>query len=232
MTQAISKPRIVVGTYRGAAIASVIIALWFLNLLIAFQIPVNFSSPLTYCLIFIQAHLFTGLFITAHDSMHGTISRNSRLNGFFGQLCSLLYAFFYLPKLKRLHHLHHDEVVGEDDPDYHDGSFISWYFKFFSNYVTWVNFLGYAIAFNLLKLFIPVENLLLFWILPAFISTFQLFFFGTYQPHKKEHHHLPHAASSQRKNHVLAFISCYFFGYHHEHHENPAVPWWQLYKMK
>lgn len=232
MAKAISKPKILVGTYRGAVIATVIVSCWFLNLYFAFRSNVDFASLQTYFLILLQAHLFTGLFITAHDAMHGTVSRNSRINGFFGQLCSFLYAFFYLPKLTRLHHLHHKDVVGEDDPDYHDGGFISWYFKFFSNYVGWANFLGYAIAFNVFKLFVPSQNLLLFWILPAFISTFQLFYFGTYQPHKKEHHHLPHAAASQSKNHLRAFFSCYFFGYHHEHHEHPSIPWWQLYKMK
>ncbi|RZL43682.1 MAG: fatty acid desaturase, partial [Pedobacter sp.] len=28
------------------------------------------------------------------------------------------------------------------------------------------------------------------------------------------------------------FITCYFFGYHLEHHQKPATPWWQLYKSK
>ncbi len=232
MTSSTQKPKITVGTYKGAIIALFITLLWFLNLSFSFRTTVDFSAPLTYFFIFAQAHLFTGLFITAHDSMHGTISRNSNINRFFGQLCSFLYACFYLPKLSKLHHLHHSEVVGEEDPDYHNGNFIAWYFRFFRNYVGWINFLGYALAFNLLKFFFPIENLLLYWILPAFISTFQLFFFGTYQPHKKEHHHLPHAAGSQDKNHFFAFFTCYFFGYHHEHHEYPSVPWWQLYKMK
>jgi beta-carotene ketolase (CrtW type) len=27
-------------------------------------------------------------------------------------------------------------------------------------------------------------------------------------------------------------ISCYFFGYHFEHHESPQTPWWRLYQSK
>jgi beta-carotene/zeaxanthin 4-ketolase len=26
--------------------------------------------------------------------------------------------------------------------------------------------------------------------------------------------------------------SCYFFGYHWEHHHSPATPWWELWKVK
>jgi beta-carotene ketolase (CrtW type) len=27
-------------------------------------------------------------------------------------------------------------------------------------------------------------------------------------------------------------MSCWFFGYHWEHHEHPRLPWWQLYSTK
>jgi fatty acid desaturase len=27
-------------------------------------------------------------------------------------------------------------------------------------------------------------------------------------------------------------LTCYFFGYHWEHHEAPGIPWWQLYLTK
>jgi len=73
----------------------------------------------------------------------------------------------------------------------------------------------------------------LFWIIPSVLATFQLFFFGTYLPHSGEHESdNRHKSSTQSKNHIWAFLSCYFFGYHYEHHEKPYVPWWQLYKEK
>jgi beta-carotene ketolase (CrtW type) len=31
---------------------------------------------------------------------------------------------------------------------------------------------------------------------------------------------------------VWAFVSCYFFGYHYEHHDSPATPWWLLWRVK
>lgn len=218
--------------YRGLFVGLTIVLCWFLLLSISLNMELDFSSPLTYLILLLQTHLFTGLFITAHDSMHGTVCSNKGWNSLMGYLTCFLYAFFFLPKLKRLHFKHHDEVVGEEDPDYFDGNFFQWYFDFFRNYVSWSNFLLYAIVFNVLKLFLPTPNLLFFWILPALLSTFQLFYFGTYLPHRNENHHLPHSAGSQSKNHVLAFLSCYFFGYHQEHHEAPSVPWWQLYLLK
>lgn len=88
-----------------------------------------------------------------------------------------------------------------------------------------------AVLFNILKMWIPQANLLLFWVVPSLLSTLQLFYFGTYQPHKGEHDN-KYFARSQAKNHVLAFFSCYFFGYHYEHHDSPATPWWMLWKNR
>jgi beta-carotene ketolase (CrtW type) len=41
-----------------------------------------------------------------------------------------------------------------------------------------------------------------------------------------------HRARTQKRNHLKAMLTCYFFGYHHEHHLFPRVPWWQLYQTK
>jgi fatty acid desaturase len=27
-------------------------------------------------------------------------------------------------------------------------------------------------------------------------------------------------------------LTCYFFGYHLEHHQYPTLPWWRLYQKK
>jgi beta-carotene ketolase (CrtW type) len=100
-------------------------------------------------------------------------------------------------------------------------------------YISWQQILLMAITFNLLKLIFPVENLILLWMLPAVLATFQLFYFGTYLPHKGNHSTSnKHFSNSQRKNHLVAFITCYFFGYHYEHHDSPGTPWWRLYKVK
>jgi beta-carotene ketolase (CrtW type) len=117
------------------------------------------------------------------------------------------------------------------DPDYHNGNFLSWYVTFIKNYLSVWQVVFMAMLFNVLKLCIPQQNLLLFWVLPSLMSTMQLFYFGTYLPHQGEHSNR-HQSRSQGKNHVVAFFSCYFFGYHYEHHDSPATPWWLLWKMK
>lgn len=44
-----------------------------------------------------------------------------------------------------------------------------------------------AVAFNILKIWFDEFSIIMFWVVPAFLGTFQLFFFGTYLPHKYPH---------------------------------------------
>ncbi len=218
--------------YQGVWISLLIIFLWNFNLYIGLQLEINYWSPIPYLLFLLQIHLYTGLFITAHDAMHHSLApKNKKLNDTIGRICTFLYAFFSYRRLFEEHHEHHRYVHTDKDPDYYDGSFWKWYFQFVKHYVNLWQLLGYAISFNVLKLFLPVENLLIFWIIPAILSTFQLFYFGTYIPHKGEHDN-KHHSRSQAQNHLWAFLTCYFFGYHYEHHEKPNVPWWKLWKVK
>lgn len=216
--------------FKGLWIGLVIILIWFLSIVALLNYPITNNYFLILLFILVQTHLYTGLFITAHDAIHGVVlPQNKPLNYAIGFFCATLFAFNFYPKLERKHHHHHQFVVSEADPDYHTGGFWSWYFKFLMEYVTLWQILAMAITYNLLKLVFPIENLILFWMLPAVLSTFQLFYFGTYIPHRGEH--MPndiYKARSQKLNHFLAFISCYFFGYHHEHHSQPYLPWWQL----
>ena len=88
--------------------------------------------------------------------------------------------------------------------------------------------------FNLGLLFFSEIQLIVLWIIPSILATFQLFYFGTYLPHQ-----LPHTTEmgiyksrTLKKNHLWAMLSCYFFGYHYEHHASPQTPWWKLYQTK
>ena len=176
-------------------------------------------------------HLYTGLFITAHDAMHGTVSSSPKVNFFIGQLCTALYAAFSFDKLYKKHHEHHRHVHSENDPDYYQGNFVSWYIHFMKEYLSIWQILIMALVFNVLKLWVDEINLVLFWVIPSLLSTLQLFYFGTWLPHHGEHDNL-HQSRSQNKNHFMAFLSCYFFGYHYEHHDAPGLPWWLLWKAK
>jgi beta-carotene ketolase (CrtW type) len=217
---------------KGALIAVSIIILWFLSLALLLTWDLDYLHPLFLLGILIQTHLYTGLFITAHDAMHGVVSRNKAINNALGWFCAILFSYNFYSRLYPKHHMHHRFVATDQDPDYHASHrFFPWYMSFITAYVNGWQILLMAVTFNLLKLVYPTENLIFFWMLPAVLSTFQLFYFGTYLPHKGEHSN-KHHAGSQRLNHVWAFLSCYFFGYHFEHHDSPGTPWWRLWRVK
>jgi beta-carotene/zeaxanthin 4-ketolase len=221
----------------GILIAIFIISAWLVHLAFSLiYLEVNFLDPFFYLNIFIQTYLFTGLFITAHDSMHGTLSKNKKLNKLIGQLSTFLFACMSYNKLIKNHMNHHRYPGTENDPDFSSftQNFFIWWGKFLWRYTTILQIILMGIIFNILKIWFEEINIFMFWVLPALLSTFQLFFFGTYLPHRKPHieNMVPHNARSQKKNHLWAMLSCYFFGYHFEHHENPGIPWWQLYRTK
>lgn len=216
--------------YRGVVIATTVLFFWAVSLGIGFYFPLDLSNPFTLLHVLIQTHLFTGLFITAHDAMHGTVAPHRPvLNRFYGRLSLLLFAFNSWSRLLPAHHQHHRNPASESDPDYGPPSFLPWFFRFITYYVRWYQILWMAILFNLAAIWIPKPNMVVFYVIPSILSLLQLFYFGTYLPHCGYHDQDNiHRARSQPKNHLWAFVTCYFFGYHQEHHEQPAVPWWRL----
>lgn len=220
---------------KGIGLALLIIGTW-LGLLVFLLLrpdPWAWWTPLAMAG---QTFLYTGLFITAHDAMHGTISpRFKGINNFLGALAVGLYALFSIGRLKRAHHDHHDHPATADDPDFHDGDHdhpLAWYLRFMIHYVSFWQILGMAAVFNLLLYAVGLDlaNLLLFWIAPALLSTVQLFYFGTYLPHRRppQGYANAHRASSNDFSPLISFLTCYHFGYHWEHHERPDLPWWAL----
>lgn len=220
---------------KGIVAAGAVLALWFGSLAYLLPYPLSYSDPLVYIFVLVQTHLYTGVFITAHDAIHGVVApERPGLNKFVGWLSASLFAFNNYKVLSSKHHLHHQHSGTFHDPDYHEGNpnFFFWYFSFLKEYISWKQILFMAVTYNLLKLLFPWENLVVFWMLPAILSTFQLFFFGTFMPHRGVHHNPPLNARSQTLNHVRAFFTCYFFGYHLEHHAYPYLPWWRLPKAR
>jgi len=183
-----------------------------------------------------QTFLYTGLFITAHDAMHGSIfPRIPKINHGIGSFATLAYGLFSYKELLRKHHLHHRYPGSDRDPDFHDGKHknpLLWYLHFMHGYASWKQILGLILIFNLANYSLPVSegNLLLFWVIPPILSSVQLFYFGTYLPHREPRvgYRNPHRAQSSSFPVFWSFITCYHFGYHLEHHKYPHVPWWQL----
>jgi len=179
--------------------------------------------------------LYVGLFIIAHDCMHGSLVPFAPAwNRWIGRICLFLYAGFSFDALNPKHHLHHRHSGTDGDPDFHDEhphAFWPWYVKFFSEYFTGREFIAIALI-NLfyLALGASIVNVLVFWALPAVLSSLQLFTFGTYLPHKPANPAFSdrHNARSNDYPWWLSLLTCFHFGYHHEHHLYPGVPWWRL----
>lgn len=216
----------------GVIIACVIVASWFGSLIFLLSMTFSWSNPLIYLGVLVQMHLYTGLFITSHDAMHGVVSTNRKVNTVIGWFTALLFSFNFYSRLFPKHHEHHRFVATDKDPDYHTSdNFFKWYYSFITQYLSIWQFVLMAITFNILKIYFPTINLIMFWMIPAVLSTFQLFYFGTYLPHMGESDNKYHSTTLS-KNHLLAFLSCYFFGYHYEHHDSPGTPWWRLWRVK
>ncbi len=198
----------------------------------------SLNAPWLIVWIVLNCWMFTGLFITAHDSMHNSICPNDpTLNRLLGQMSLLLYAGLSYDKLLAGHRLHHQHTATQEDPDYltHDSdseAFLSsrWYLSFLRSYLTWHPFGWMAFWFTLFDrgLQVSVPAMLLCWILPQVLSTLQLFYFGTYLPHKGIFSEGTFPARSNDYPHWLSLLTCFHFGYHAEHHDHPYIPWWYL----
>jgi beta-carotene ketolase (CrtW type) len=180
--------------------------------------------------------LDVGLFIVAHDCMHGSLAPGRpRLNRWIGRAALALYAGFSYDRLLPKHFDHHRRPGTAEDPDFsadHPRHFWRWYWAFFRQYFgvrEWL-ILTALVAFYVLVLRAPYPNLLLFWALPAILSSLQLFLFGTYLPHRADESpfHDHHNARSNDYGRLVSLLTCFHFGYHHEHHRSPGTPWWRL----
>ena len=221
----------------GFALGALIVVAWALTLAFALASPAAWLPlPLWLPLIALRTWLHTGLFIVAHDAMHGTVAPGRpRLNAALGALAVGLYALFPYGVLLREHRRHHAHPASADDPDYHDGAhatFGRWYLRFIGHYLRWPQIVGHALIFNALQHLAHVSQwrLLALWVLPALASTAQLFYFGTFLPHRAPPGGYvdAHRATSNDYMPALSLLTCFHFGYHWEHHEWPSVPWWAL----
>lgn len=223
----------------GLAIAAALIAAWLSIHVygIFFWHWTAASVPLAILLIAVQTWLSTGLFIVAHDAMHGTLAPGRpRLNRMVGTTCLALYASLSFRALLPKHMAHHRHVGSANDPDFNaddPSRILPWFLRFFVGYYTHAQIvritvmaLVYIFAFGA-----PLGNIVVFWAIPALLALVQLFVFGTYLPHRHEDEPFPddHRARSTTLSPALSLLSCFHFGgYHHEHHLYPGTPWWQL----
>jgi beta-carotene ketolase (CrtW type) len=228
----------------GGAIAGGILSLWAGSLVPLLGLPLDrWPGWLIVIAILGRTFLHTGLFIVAHDAMHRSLMpRHPRLNTLIGRIAVWLYAFLPYESCRANHWRHHRYPAQGGDPDFHDGDShpVYWYLAFIRAYlprwqlvrfVIWggVFFLTLDALVNILP-----ANLVIVWLLPLVLSSMQLFFFGTYLPHRPQTQPAGSLASSRGSIRSLpcpiwwSFLTCYHFGYHWEHHTYPNLPWYRL----
>ena len=221
----------------GYALAAGIIAAWSI-----IHFGGIFAFPLTgwgwaaaVPVVLLQAWLSTGLFITAHDCMHGSFSAEPRLNRAVGRTTLMMYAAIDYDRLLPNHFAHHRHVGTADDPDFDAANPtrpLPWLRHFFRGYYTHMQLLRIVVILSVYQLLgASLLNILVFWAVPALLALGQLFYFGTFLPHRHEDEPFAdrHNARSNRFSPALSVLTCFNFGgYHHEHHLHPHVPWWRL----
>ncbi len=228
-----------ISSYMGVFIAVLIILSWGSHLAWMFHhVALSPTNGWMYLHILIQAWLYTGLFITGHDAMHGGVSKNKVVNNTLGTIATFLFAAMSYKRLRKNHGLHHKAPATASDPDFYvkSQSFWRWWGIFMWRYMTIFQIIIMAVVYNLFIHILGFGEVktLVYWALPAILGTLQLFYFGVYWPHRLPHepHMMPHRARTQKKNHLWAMISCYFFGYHFEHHQDQNIQWWKLHTTK
>lgn len=207
--------------------------------LIIFDLTVA-TLPLAIVMAAVQCWLSVGLFIISHDAMHGSLVPGApRINAAIGATLLFLYAGFGWRTMRDAHFQHHKLAGRAGDPDFdehHPGRFWPWYATFFRRYfgVGPVVFVSSVVAVYWLVLDVPMVQLVLLYGAPAIASSLQLFYFGTYRPHRHDGTAFAdrHNARSETFGTLASLASCFHFGYHHEHHCHPATPWWALPKVR
>ncbi len=243
--EALAPPVFLAGGGTGLLLGTGIFGAWLGTLVLALLAdPAGWTPAGVGLAIALRTFLQTGLFILGHDAMHRTlVPGRPRLNDGLGRLALLLYAGLPYARCRR-HHLRHHRFPGSRlDPDFRrasgDGA-LRWYARFMANYLSLgqlvlllASWLAVAGGLMLLE---PrrVLAVFTFWVLPLVLSSFQLFLFGTYLPHRGDGSGpaAPHAVRSLGFPHLLSLLACYHFGYHREHHAHPAVPWFRLPQLR
>ena len=225
-------------SWMSSVLAATIVAGWAVLHVTAIFIAPWPPHPLTAALvIFVQTWLSTGLFIIAHDCIHGSFAPGRpSVNRTVGRLCFAIYACLPFDRLAAAHHDHHRFAGTGADPDFDADNprrFAPWLLRFFRGYYSHrqIGLITVVACAYLATGATSLERIALFWAVPAVLAALQLFTFGTWLPHRHaddgfaDHHN----ARSNGAGWLASLVSCFHFGgYHHEHHLHPGVPWWAL----
>lgn len=221
----------------GLVVAAVVVTAWFASLALGLVVEIGFGTPAQMAslvgVLAVRTFLYAGLFITAHDAMHGVVAPGHRtVNDATGRLCLALYAWLGWERMRDGHMKHHQHPTAATDPDASaDPRYFPWLFAFFRSYIDAPVIVRNGLTVTALYLCgVSILDIAVVFVLPAWLSILQLFTFGTWAPHRPRAGRDvdEHRAVSSDVSPLVSFFACYHFGYHWEHHAFPHVPWWGL----
>lgn len=225
----------------GLALAVLIAGAWLgIHAYAMFVFDLTWTNlPLALAMAAVQCWLSVGVFIVSHDAMHGSLLPGKpRANSAIGAVLLFLYAGFTWKTLRDAHFAHHKLAGHAGDPDFDEQNpthFLRWYATFLKRYFGWQSLLYVHMIVGIywLVIGIPMVQIVLLFGAPALLSSVQLFYFGTFRPHR----HWPHGVDDFADHHnarsnefagLASLATCFHFGYHLEHHRRPDIPWWAL----
>lgn len=226
---------------QGLLLAALVLAAWcvlqaYAHLQHRWDLAGWLAAPLLTALL---CWLNVGLFIVAHDALHGSLAPAlPRLSRAVGWMCLMLYAGFQLSRFEQGHQRHHRHAGSDDDPDFQHadggGHFWSWYLRFLRSYLGLPELAGVVLGTVLFAVLSDWSHAIAFWALPGMLASLQLFAFGTWLPHRPGIQPFidQHRARSSSSGNFVSLLQCFHFGYHHEHHLRPDLPWWRLPAFK
>jgi beta-carotene ketolase (CrtW type) len=233
--------------WQGLRLAALILLLWLLSLAAVLLVgPARLGWPLALATVLVRTLLHTGLFIVAHDAMHGLlVPQRPRWNHRLGAFALALYAALAYDRCRRNHGLHHQQTATASDPDFlgdPEAGPLGWYLHFMGGYLNPLQMglllggWGALATGGAVLMQLPWQQallrVLLGYTLPLLLSSLQLFVVGTYLPHRSERQGQTPAGAvgpiSLAWPTWLSLLACYHFGYHREHHQQPQLAWFEL----
>ena len=188
----------------------------------AFTIPIN-------------ACAFTGLFILAHEAIHGTLLPGfPRVGHALGRLFATVYALVDYDLLRENHWKHHGFVATDRDPDFDgEGRLLLHAARFLGRYLRWYAIPLLALAGHLVGQAGHTAAMLGAYVVPVLLSTLVVFTVGIHLVHHPELLRTRASGDANRAvcidlGRVGSALVILNFNVHWHHHAHPRLSWWEL----
>ncbi len=187
----------------------------------------------------INACAFTGLFILAHEAIHGTLVPEFPAFGHvLGRLFATVYALVDYDLLRANHWEHHGHVATEKDPDFDSsGRLFVHGFRFMRRYLRVRSILLLALAGHLLGQAGYSAAMIGAYVAPVLLSTLVVFTVGIHLVHHPVLLAQRTEGDPQRSvcidlGRVGSALVILNFNVHWHHHAHPRLSWWELGAMR